>query len=119
MHGATASSSWGGHRRALALAVGVVDCCSLGGMLEGAHRVSFFARDYDDSAASRNLEDIVAMMGHRHELGQGRIPEDGVVWQVDVGDVEVDEFGGVVVAFSEGNGEADLPDRGSTVVGHS
>ena len=89
------------------------------GTLERAHRILLFAGDCDDSAASRHLEDIVAVMGHRHELGQGWIPEDGVVWQVDVGDVEVDEFVAVVVAFSEGNGEADLPDRGSRAVGHS
>ena len=109
----------GGLRRAPALAVEVVDCCSLEGRLEGAHCISFFAWDRDDSAASRHLQDIVAVMSHRHELGQGWIPEDGVVWQVDVGDVEVDEFGAVVVAFSEGNEEADLPDQGSRAVGHS
>ena len=109
----------GGLRRALALAVRVVDCYSLEGTLEGAHRVSFRTRDCDDSAASRHLEDIVAVMGHRHELGQGWIAEDSVVWQVDLGNVEVDEFGAVVVAFSEGNWEADLPDRGSRAVGHS
>ena len=59
------------------------------------------------------------MVGYRHELGQGRIPEDGILWQVDVGDIEVDEFSAVVVAFSEGNGEADLPDRGSRAIGDS
>ena len=90
-------------RRALALAVGVVDCCSLEGTLEGAHYVSFFAWDCDDSAASRHLEDIVAVMGHRHELGQGWIPEDCIVRQMDVRNVEVDEFGAVVVALSEGD----------------
>ena len=37
------------------------------------------------------------MVCHCHELGQGRIPEDGVVCQTDVGDVEVDELGAVVV----------------------
>ena len=106
----------GGLRRALALTVGVVDCCSLEGTLEGAYHVSFFARDYDDSAASRHLEDIVAMMGHRHELGQGWIPEDGVVWHVYVGDVEVNELGTVVLAMSKGEREADLPYRGGGTV---
>ena len=103
----------------LALTIGIVDCCSLEGTLEGAHHVSFFARDCDDSAAPWHLEDVVAVMGHRHELGQGWISEDGIVWQVDVGDIKVDEFGAVVVASSEGNGEADLPDQGSGAVGHS
>ena len=59
----------GGLRRALALAVGVIDSYSLEGTLEGAHRIPFFARDHDDSAASRHLEDIVAMVSYCHELG--------------------------------------------------
>ena len=59
------------------------------------------------------------MVGDRHELGQGRIPEDGVVWQTDVGDVKVDELGAVVVAFSEGDREADLPYRHGGTIGHS
>ena len=82
-----------GLRRALALAVGVVDCCSLEGMLEGVHRVSFFTWDRDDPPASWHLENIVTMVSDCHELGQGWIPEDGIVWQADVRDVEVDEIG--------------------------
>ena len=73
------------------------------GTLKGAHHISFFAWDRDDSATSWHLEDIVAVMGHRHELGQGWIPEDGVVWQTDMGDVEVDLLGAVVVALPEGD----------------
>ena len=63
------------------------------GALEGAHRISFFAGDCDDPTASWHLEDVVAVVCHFHELGQGQIPEDGIVWQTDVGDVEVDEIG--------------------------
>ena len=59
------------------------------------------------------------MMSHRHELGQGRIPEDGIVWQTDVGDVEVDELSAVVVALSEGHWEVDLTDRHGGAVSHS
>ena len=59
------------------------------------------------------------MVCHCHELGQGRIPEDGIVWQTDVGDVEVDELGVVVVALSEGDREADLPYRGGGTIGNS
>ena len=79
------------------------------GTLEGAHRVSFFAWDRDDSAASRHLEDVVAVVCHCHELGQGRIPKDGVLRQTNVGDVKVDELGGVVLAFSEGDREGTCP----------
>ena len=50
------------------------------------------------------------MVSHGHELGQRWVPKDGVVWQADVGDVEVDELDAVVVALSEGDWEADLPD---------
>ena len=59
------------------------------------------------------------MVSHCHELGQGWVPEDGVVWQTDVGDVEVDELGAVVVALSEGDREADLPYRGGGAVSYS
>ena len=59
------------------------------------------------------------MMSHCHELGQGWIPKDGVVRKVDVGDVEVDEFGAIVVTLAEGDREADLPYRGDGAVGHS
>ena len=89
------------------------------GALEGAHRISFFARDRDDPAASWHLEDVVAVVGHCHELGQGRIPEDGIVWQADVGDVEVDELSVVVVALSEGDREADLAYQGGGAVSNS
>ena len=59
------------------------------------------------------------MVGHRHELGQGWIPKDGIVWQVDMGDIEVDELGAVVVALPEGDREAGLPYRGGGAVSHS
>ena len=108
-----------GLRRALALAVGVADCCSLEGTLEGAHRISFFTWDRDDSAASWHLEDVVAVMGDCHELGQGRIPEDGIVRQANVGDVEVNELGAVVVALPKGDRKANLPYRNSGTISNS
>ena len=105
--------------RALTFAVGVVDCRSLKGTLKGAHHISFFAWDRDDSATPRHLEDIVAVVSHCHELGHSWVPEDGIVRQTDVGDVEVDELGVVVVALAEGDREADLPYRGGGAVSHS
>ncbi len=107
-----------GLRRALTSAVGVVDCCSLESALKGAHRISLFTWDRDDSSASWHLEDVVAVMGDCHELGQGRIPEDGVVRQADVRNVKVDELGAVVLALSEGDRQADLPYRCGGTVGH-
>ena len=59
------------------------------------------------------------MVSDCHELGQGWIPEDGIVRQADVGDVEVDELGAVVVVLSEGDIEADLPYRGGGTIGNS
>ena len=73
--------------------VGVVNRCGLEGALKEAHRISFFTRNRDDAAAPWHLEDVVSMVGHCHKLGQGWIPKDGVVRQVDVGDVEVNELG--------------------------
>ena len=51
------------------------------------------------------------MVRHCHELGQSWIPEDGIVWQANVSDVEVNELGAVVVALSKGDRKADLPYR--------
>ena len=97
-------------RRVLdAHAIRVFDCRGFEGALQGAHRISFFAGDCDDSAAPWHLEDVVAVVCHCHELGQGRIPEDGIVWQTDVGDVEVDELGAVVVALPEGDWRPTCP----------
>ena len=48
------------------------------------------------------------MMNDCHELGQGWIPEDGIVRQADVCDVKVDELGAVVLALPEGDMQADL-----------
>ena len=59
------------------------------------------------------------MMSHGHELGQRRVPEDGVVRQANVGDVKVDELGAVVVARPEGDREADLPNWNCGAVGDS
>ena len=59
------------------------------------------------------------MVIHYHELGQGRISEDGIVWQANVGDVEVNELGAVVVALPKGDRKADLPYRDRGAVGDS
>ena len=59
------------------------------------------------------------MMGHGHELGQCWAIEDGIVRQANVGDVEVDDLGAVVVACPEGDREADLPNRDRGAVGDS
>ena len=55
------------------------------------------------------------MVSYGHELGQRWVPKDGVVRQANVGDIEVDELGAVVVASPEGDRKADLPywDRGA------
>ena len=49
------------------------------------------------------------MMGNRNELGQGWIPEDGIVRQADVRDVEVDELGAVVLALPKVTGRRTCP----------
>ena len=56
------------------------------------------------------------MMGHCHELGQGWISEDGIAWQANVGNVEVNEFGTVLLALPKGDREADLPYRDSGTI---
>ena len=87
----------------------VFDCRGLEGTLKRTHCIPFLARHYDDSTASWHLEDIVAMVRHCHELGQSWVPEDGIVWQADVSDVEVNELGAVIVALPKGTGRRTCP----------
>ena len=53
-----------------------------------------------------------------HELGEGRIAKNGIVWEADVGDVEVNEFGVVVVTLAEGEREANLPYGNGGAISH-
>src|SRR4051812_39657715 len=109
----------GRHRKPHASAIRVFQWRGLKGSLQGTHRIVLFTGHSDDSATSWHIEDVIAMMSHDHELGQRWVPEDGVVRQADVSDVEVDELGAVVAAGSEGDREADLPDRDRGTVGDS
>ena len=59
------------------------------------------------------------MVSYCHELGQGWIPEDGIVWQANVGNVEVDELGTVVLVLSESYREANLTYRSAGAVSDS
>ena len=86
------------------------------GAVEGAHHILLFTGDRDEPATSWHLEDVVAMVSRCHKLGQGGIPEDGIVWQANVGDVEVNELGTVVLALPKGDREADLPYRDSGTI---
>ena len=59
------------------------------------------------------------MVSHCHELGQGWIPEDRIVWQANVGNVEINELGTIVLALPEGDKEANLPYRSGGTVSDS
>ena len=59
------------------------------------------------------------MVSPSHKLGQGGVPEDGIVWQANVGNVEVDELATVVLALSEGDREVNLPYRSGGAVSDS
>ena len=58
-------------------------------------------------------------MSHGHEHGESWVPEDGIVWQANVGDVEVNELGAVVVALPKGDWKANLPYRNSGTISDS
>ena len=49
------------------------------------------------------------MVSHCHELGQSWVPEDGILWQANVGDIEVNELDAVVVMLPKGDRKANLP----------
>ena len=59
------------------------------------------------------------MVSHCHELGQGWVPEDGILWQANVGNVEVNEVGAVVVALPKGDWKANLPYQNSGTISDS
>ena len=59
------------------------------------------------------------MVSYGHELGQPWVPKDGIVWQANVGNVEVDELDTIVVELFESDREANLPYRGSGAVSDS
>jgi hypothetical protein len=47
-----------------------------------------------------HLEYQVCVVGHRHELGDGRSAEDGVVGGLEVRDLELDVLGTIVARVS-------------------
>ena len=49
------------------------------------------------------------MVGDCHEFGQCWVPEDGIVRHADVGDIEVDVLGVVLVALSNVTGRQTCP----------
>ena len=49
------------------------------------------------------------MVSDCHELVQGWIPEDSIVRQADVHDVEVDELGAIVLVLSKVTGRRTCP----------
>ena len=59
------------------------------------------------------------MVSHCHKLGQGGISEDGIIWQANVSDVEVNELSAVVVALSKGDRKPDFPYRDSGTISDS
>ena len=59
------------------------------------------------------------MMSHGHELGESWVPEDGIVRQANVRDVEVNELSAVVFALPEGNRKANLPYRNRGTISDS
>jgi hypothetical protein len=87
----------------------VLSCRGTVGMLKRTDRVLLIAGDRDDATGSWHLEDVVAMVGCRHALGEVRVPQDGFVREADVGKVEVDELGVVVVMLAEGDRRRTCP----------
>ena len=51
------------------------------------------------------------MVGDRHELGEGGSSQDGVIGGLELGDLEVDVLGAVVVAGAEGDRQGGPADR--------
>jgi len=52
------------------------------------------------------------VVGDRHKFGEGGSSQDGVVGGLELGDLEVDVLGAVVVPSVEGDRQSDPADRG-------
>ena len=64
--------------------------------------------DGDCASAAGNLDHVVSMMRDGHEFCERGVTEDGIVWQADVCNIEVDVLGAVILLASEGDGKPDL-----------
>jgi hypothetical protein len=62
-------------------------------MLHRSESILLIAPHGDCAVGARNLEDIEAMMRCCHKPCQGWVAENGIVWQRNVGDVEVEALG--------------------------
>ena len=100
--------------------IGRLHCRSgLEGELERRQGLLGVPLDREDTFASGHLHEVVGRMSRHHELGQSWVPENGVVREADVGDVEVDQLGAVVVARAEGDGKEDLSQRAGSATTNS
>ena len=95
---------------------GRLRCC---GCLESEQSILGIPSYGEDAAAPGQLHEVVGRMIRRHELGQSWVPENGVVREVDAGDVKVDQLGAVVVTRAEGDGKADLSQRAGSATTNS
>ena len=68
--------------------------------------------DQEDPLWSWHLQEKIRVVGDRHELGEGGSSQDGVVGGLELGDLEVDVLGAVVVAGAEGDRQSGPADRG-------
>ena len=91
---------------------------SLVGRLRSVQGVRDHAADDDGAARARELDEVVGVVGDRHELGEGGVAENGVVGQADVRDVEVDQLSAVVGLCAKGDCEPHLPQRSSESLCH-
>ena len=73
--------------------------------------------DREDPLWSWHLQEKIRVVGDRHELGEGGSSQDGVVGGLELGDLEVDVLGVVVVAGAEGDRQSVLADRGRPAPG--
>ena len=79
------------------------------GSLYSAGGVLDVPLDGDSAPAARDLDHVIGVVGDSHELRKGRVAEDVVVGQANVGDVEVDLLGAVVAWRAKGESEPHLP----------
>ena len=57
-------------------------------VLDGLPGIGLVTPDGDGAVAAGDLDEVVAVVRHRHELGQRGVAQYDVIWEGDVSDVE-------------------------------
>jgi hypothetical protein len=99
-----------GSRGVLSLVIRASSFCRQGvQLLDGGERSRAVASHGKDPNRGRHLEDQIPIMGNGHEPVQGWPANDGIEWEVNLRNIELDVLSAEVLIGPECNQECDAP----------